>query len=230
MAQILFLVLGEIAHGLIFSFFLQAVGPYSPRLFLWFIMINDRQIGILSSTKHIVLIGYRCSGKTTVGKILAGKTDREFADTDRVIEEKGNTSVEKIVREKGWQGFRAMERQAVAELSRKAPMIIATGGGTIMDAINVENLKKTSWIIWLQAGAALLKERMMQDFALGYKRPSLTGKDPLEEIRAVLSARKFHYEAACDTAIDTEQLTAGEVAADILDKALLPYGGRTHAG
>jgi len=171
---------------------------------------------------NIVLIGYRCSGKTEVGKILAAELGRYFLDTDALIEKDTGSSVEKIVSGKGWDHFREVEKRLVAEVSRNDHLVVATGGGFVMDEENVQNLKKNGWVVWLSAGGDVLKHRMDRDRESGRPRPSLTGVNPLEEIKEVLSIRKPLYERAGDFVVDTGTLSIGEVAATIINA--LPKG------
>ena len=168
---------------------------------------------------NIVLIGYRCSGKTETGKALAAELGRDFLDTDALIEKDTGYSIEEMVSGKGWDHFREIEKSLVAEVSRKDHLVVATGGGFVMDEENVKNLKKNGWVVWLNAGVDVIKHRMDKDRKSGRLRPSLTGADPLEEIKEVLNIRKPLYEQAGDFTVDTGILSVREVAAAII-KAL----------
>jgi shikimate kinase len=144
----------------------------------------------MSREMNIVLIGYRCSGKTVVGKILASELGKAFLDTDALIEE-------------------------IEEVSRRNNLVIATGGGIVMDEENVKNLKQNGWLVWLKGKPEVLKERMAKEQGSGRVRPSLTGVDPLEEIREVLNAREPFYERAGDLVVDTSNLSIRD-AADLI--------------
>jgi shikimate kinase len=171
---------------------------------------------------NIVLIGYRCSGKTVVGKTLARELGREFLDTDALIEEKAGRSIETMISTKGWDCFRETEKSLVEEVSRRNNLVIATGGGIVMDEENVKNLKQNGWVVWLEGKPHVLRERMAKEQGSGKVRPSLTGADPLEEIKDVLSVRRPFYERAGDLAVDTSNLSVGEAAALIVKN--LPEG------
>jgi len=164
-----------------------------------------------------VLIGYRCSGKTTVGKILAAELGRIFIDTDALIEERAGCSLEALVCLKGWDYFRELEKGLVQDLSTRDNLVIATGGGIVMDEGNVKNLKKNSWIVWLNGRTEVLKERMVNEQRSGKRRPSLTGADPREEIEVVLSSRKPLYKGAGDLIVDTSELSIRRAASLITD-------------
>jgi shikimate kinase len=164
---------------------------------------------------NIVLIGYRCSGKTVVGKILASELGKAFLDTDALIEERSGRSIETIISTKGWDQFRETEKRLVEEVSRGNNLVIATGGGIVMEEENVKNLKQNGWVVWLKGKPEVLKERMAKEQGSGRVRPSLTGADPLEEIREVLDARKPFYERAGDLVVDTSSLSIRD-AADLI--------------
>ena len=179
------------------------------------------------SNKNIVLSGYRCSGKTCVGKHLARELGRKFFDTDALIEKKAQCSIETIVLRHGWHCFRRIEKKVIEDLSRMGALVIASGGGVVMDEENVVNLKRRGFIVWLNAKAEVLKKRMLRDQKLGKFRPSLTGSDPLEEIMKVLSFRAPYYEKASDLIVDTSTVFPRELAALIIKKLPRLFGDRT---
>ncbi len=165
---------------------------------------------------NIVLIGYRCSGKTAVGKVLARELGRDFLDTDALVEENAGCSIETIISRKGWDHFREMEKRMVEEVARKDNLVIATGGGVVMDEENVKNLRKNGWIVWLDGKVEVLRERMDRDQGSGKIRPPLTGVDPVEEIKRVLGIRTPLYQRAGDFMVDTSLLSIRKVADSIM--------------
>ncbi len=166
---------------------------------------------------NIVLIGYRCSGKTVVGKAVAERLNRVFIDSDDYLEYKAGRSIERIVDEEGWDYFRALEKKAIDELSGQDNLVIATGGGVVTNEDNIERLKQNGLIIWLKAAAGILKARMDNDQSMGKKRPSLTGQDPVEEIRRVLDQRAPLYEKASDRIIDTGNLSIAQAVNSLIE-------------
>ena len=168
---------------------------------------------------NIVLIGYRCSGKTAVGGVLARELDMEFLDTDLLIEAEAGRSIDKIISEEGWAHFRDAEKGVIEEVSVSDNQVIAPGGGAVMDGNNVRNLKRNGFIVWLRGDAEVLKARMERDPRSAVTRPSLTGTDPLEEIHQVLDIRTPLYEQAGNIMVDTGPLSIEEVAERII-KAL----------
>lgn len=161
---------------------------------------------------NIILVGYRCSGKTVVGKLLADRFDRDFIDTDILIEETEGSSIESMVGNKGWDYFREVESNVVEKVSAMDNLIIATGGGVVMNEENVKNLKENGIVVWLKADVDILKERMDRDQDLGQVRPSLTGEDPVAEIRKVLDMRNPLYQRAGDFEVDTGSSNIRQVA------------------
>lgn len=166
---------------------------------------------------NIVLVGYRCSGKTTVGKILAHKMGREFIDTDQVIEKSTGCPISSIVTKKGWYYFREMERKVIQEVSRFTDRVIATGGGVVLDPGNVNNLRSNAFLIWLDGDADIMKERFRGQHGSACSRPPLTGTDPLEEFDEILEFRKPLYEEVADYTVDTSILTPLQIADRILE-------------
>jgi len=167
---------------------------------------------------NVVLMGYRCSGKTAVGRILACDLGRPFLDTDLMIVEQAGCSIETIISEKGWDVFRSIERRVIGEVSSRDDLVIATGGGVVMDEGNVQHLKRNGFVVWLKADNRVLRERMEREQRSGIMRPSLTGTDPRDEIDEVLRIRTPLYRQAGDLVVDTSRLSIREVADSIREK------------
>jgi shikimate kinase len=174
--------------------------------------------------RNIVLMGYRCTGKTSVGGVLAQALERRFVDTDAMIQETLGSSIEEIVARNGWEGFRGMEHKLIEGFAQTDNLVIATGGGAVMDERNIENLKRNGWVVWLKGSVDALARRMREARDNGLQRPSLTGLDPVDEIGQVLRLREPLYRRAADLEVDTSDLGPEEVAGSIL-KAL-PNGLR----
>lgn len=166
---------------------------------------------------NVVLIGYRCSGKTGVGKMLAHRLGREFVDTDALIEANSGSSIASVVDQKGWRYFRNMEKRVIREISKRDGLVIATGGGVVMDRENVENLERNGFLVWLKGDPKVLKERMIKEQQVGVFRPPLAGQDALDEIEQVLQRRTPHYEAAGKFAVDTSYMSLEDAAASIMN-------------
>ena len=165
---------------------------------------------------NVILIGYRGAGKSTVGKRLAELLGRKFVDTDRLIEEIHGAPVREIVESHGWEYFRAAERRVTQVISRMDRVVIAFGGGAVLDPENVRAMKENGRVIWLTAEPRVLAERMGGDPKTLASRPSLTGKEALKEVEEVLAFRSPYYEGAADVKIETSGLDVEDVAEKIL--------------
>jgi len=165
---------------------------------------------------NIVLIGYRCSGKTLVGRLLARDLKRNFLDTDHLIEVKTGIPISSYVSRYGWGNFRGVEREVVEAAALEDNSVIAAGGGTVMNPENATNLRRNGWVVWLAAGAAVIRERMTRARLQGCPRPPLSGTDPLEEVEAILLERTPVYERASDWTVSTDDQSAQEVEQAII--------------
>ena len=154
---------------------------------------------------NIVLIGYRCSGKTTLGKLLVSHLKMKFVDTDHLIEAKTGLPIPSYVSQNGWKDFRVVERKVIEEVAAKDNIVIATGGGVVVDMENVKNLRKNGWVVWLDTEVPVIRERMKNAQNSGELRPPLSGTDPLDEIDAILKERRPFYERASYYRVDTNR-------------------------
>jgi len=171
---------------------------------------------------NIILIGYRCSGKSVVGKTLSKNLDLKLVDTDQVLEGRIGCAIAQYVAENGWEAFRMVEKMIVRSISNQDRRVIATGGGVVLDWENVRNLRHSGWVVWLRADVATLQNRMMQDERSGSARPGLVGDNPLVEIQEVLSQRTALYEKACDYVVNTDQKSPLAVSKEIMQS--MPRG------
>jgi shikimate kinase len=160
---------------------------------------------------NIVLIGYRGSGKSKIGKRLANKLWLDFVDTDEVITERAGMTIRGIFEAQGEDEFRRMESAAIAEVTERDNLVIAVGGGAVMRPENVQALKRKGKLVWLQASAETLFARIEADAASQGTRPDLAGGG-LEEVRKLLEIRTPVYRAAADVTLDVNQLTEDEAA------------------
>lgn len=162
---------------------------------------------------NIVLIGYRGTGKTVVGKKLAEMLGRKLIEMDKLIIEKAGMSISEIIENYGWDRFRDLESEVAEKVSQLNNCIIDTGGGVILRSENVENLKKHGIIILLKADIESIIKRIKDD----NQRPSLTRtKSFVDEVEDVMKQRKTMYEDAADFCIDTSKLTLEETVIRVI--------------
>jgi len=165
---------------------------------------------------NLVLIGYRGSGKSAVGRRLAACLKLTFVDTDDLIEERYGAPISAIVKSHGWGHFRKLENNVIEEISKKDHLIIAPGGGAVLDTANVKALRRNGTIIWLKADRQTLLKRMNEDPGTDTRRPTLTGKGTSEELKEVMSLRDPIYEGASEIQVDTSTIDVEMVVENIL--------------
>jgi len=165
---------------------------------------------------NLVLIGYRATGKTSVGIRLAEVLQRPFVDLDQVLVREAGRSIADIVAQGGWTEFRRLEKQLVARYRDTRGQVLATGGGVVLDPNNVAALRENGIIIWLTADPAAIQTRLAQDQPRDANRPSLTGEDTIREVLAVLEARAPLYQAAAQISIDTTHWSESQVVKLVL--------------
>ena len=164
---------------------------------------------------HIILIGYRGTGKSRVGKRLAAKLQMPFYDTDEIIEAAAGRSIKEMVAENGWAYFREREREIVRELAGMHRSVIATGGGAVMDQENADILKRHGVLIWLNADVKTIVERIEGDIGSRERRPSFSHDDIFQETEDVLRKRIPVYSGLADFSIDTVGKNVDEIINDI---------------
>lgn len=172
----------------------------------------------------MVLIGFMGSGKTSVGQQLAAELGLEFADTDAEVERVTGLSVADIFARYGEARFRAEEALAVGRLAGRPGLVIATGGGTVLDPANVAALRRTGRLFWLDVTPATVLRRVRRRES----RPLLRRRSPQEVARLWAERRPF-YEAAADFRVDTDHLSVPEVVAAVC-KLLAEEGREPRCG
>ena len=163
---------------------------------------------------NIVLIGYRGTGKSLVGAILARRLGMRYIGMDAAIVERAGMAIPDIVEKYGWPGFRDLESAQARELAGLDNLIIDTGGGVIERLENIEALQKSAMIFWLKAKVDTIVSRIQGDT----QRPALTsGKSFTEEVAEVLERRIPRYGSAAHHEIDTDELTPEQIADRIIE-------------
>jgi len=163
----------------------------------------------------IALIGYRGSGKSTVGRVLAEALNWEFSDADERVEERAGKSIAAIFAEDGEPRFRDLEASVLGELLGESERVIATGGGVILRPENRLALVQNAYVVWLNATAESLWERLQTDPSTSTRRPALASGG-FEEVRTLLAAREPWYRESATIEFNVEGRTPVEITADIL--------------
>ena len=165
---------------------------------------------------NIVLIGFRGTGKSTVGRLLAKRLERDFIDSDKYIEDSTGKTIKSIFEEDGEEGFRTIEVDTIAELSKADNKVISAGGGAVLREGNVRNLKDNGFLILLEATPEIIHNRIAQDKNTTQQRPSLTDKKPLEEIKHLIEQREHAYKNAADYTINTSSVSCEDIVNEII--------------
>jgi len=166
---------------------------------------------------RLTLIGYRGCGKSTVAAMLSERTGVPWLDADAVVEERAGRSIAALIAAEGEPAFRDLEAYVLADVLAGPPVILATGGGVVLRESNRHLLRSAGRpVVWLQAPADVVRQRIAADPASATRRPGLTSADPLAEVDAALAAREPFYRECADAAFDTAIDAADVVAERIL--------------
>lgn len=151
----------------------------------------------------LFLVGLRCSGKTSVGRRLASALDLRFVDQDELVEERAGKPINRIFGEDGEEEFRRIETEVLNELTDGDGLVVATGGGIVLSAVNRAILSQSGFIIYLHAEPEVLAPRLSQDPRSEEQRPPLTAEsDPLAEMRVLYEKRDHLYREVANKIVD----------------------------
>jgi shikimate kinase len=163
---------------------------------------------------NIALIGFMGTGKTAVGEVLAKKLDRKFVELDSLIEQKAGKSIPDIFQQEGEVAFRELEVEATRNIAREEYLVIACGGGIVLNKINIDRLKESAVMVYLTASPGVILKRVSGDEG----RPLLRTDDKALKIRGLLSFRKPFYERAADITINTSKLDIDALVEQIMNR------------
>lgn len=164
---------------------------------------------------NVALIGFMGMGKTVVGKALAERLRKGFAELDALIVQRVGKSISEIFRQDGEIAFREVEIEVTKEVAGRKNLVIACGGGVVLNKINIDRLRENAVIVYLTASPAVILKRTLVD---GEARPLLNVSDRGKEIKELLRFRKPFYERAADITVNTSRLSVDEVVERILSE------------
>lgn len=150
---------------------------------------------------NIFLIGPMGSGKTAVGRQLARLLDYPFIDSDHELELRTGADIPLIFEREGEEGFRRREREVIADLSRHERVVLATGGGAILDPDNRRDLSQHGWVVYLETTVAQQAERAGRT----RHRPLLKGADPVVRLEQLMQVREPLYREIADFTVTTDR-------------------------
>jgi shikimate kinase len=166
----------------------------------------------MSRIPNLILIGFMGTGKSSVGRKCAAVLGFPYHDTDLWIARRARMSIPQIFETEGERLFRAREREAILQVSRRSAIVVSTGGGAVLDPENAARLRETGVVVLLTATAESILERTSHT---GH-RPLLKAEDPHARIVQLLREREAAYCDAAHASVDTTGRTADDVAVEVI--------------
>jgi len=162
--------------------------------------------------KNIYLVGLMGAGKTTIGRLLAKSLGLPFYDSDKAIEDVTGVDIATIFEFEGEDGFRIRENKMIKELTDIEGIVLATGGGVILDAGNREQLKEHGFVVYLECSV----DRLVERTARTSQRPLLNIDEPRAKIEALINEREALYQECADFIIDSGKMQSKAVVSEII--------------
>jgi len=163
---------------------------------------------------NIILVGPMGAGKSSVGKRLAKRLNRNFYDCDKVLEDRTGVSISTIFELEGEDGFRQRETKILEELLLLNDSVIATGGGAVLRDVNIQLMNTYGIIIYLKASVNSQIKRTRHD----KKRPLLQTPDRHATLKKLAELRNPIYDQLADIIINTDEQSIGTSIEEITDK------------
>jgi shikimate kinase len=183
----------------------------------------------------VTLIGYRGTGKSGAGRILAARLGWDWCDADDQIEQTAGMTIQEIFDEKNVAGFREIEREVMHRLLAGARpldapgLVVSAGGGAVLHADTRREMHGAGPVVWLTATPTTILSRLAADASTRQRRPNLTNLTERDEVESVLREREPLYRACADVIVETDGRTLDEIVEAIL-RALEPRLAEGAAG
>jgi len=165
----------------------------------------------MRSRSNIFLVGPMGAGKTTVGRRLAELRGMTFADSDHEVEQRTGVDIAFIFEKEGEAGFRRREKLVIAELTAGHGLVLATGGGAVLDPENRQHLAGRGFVVYLRASV----DHQLRRTGRTESRPLLQSGDPRETLERLFSVRDPLYREVADLVIDADGGNARNLAQEI---------------
>jgi shikimate kinase len=171
---------------------------------------------VATPLRTIALIGSRGTGKSTVARQLALRLAWDWVDADVEVELWAGKSIAAIFADDGEEAFRDTESAVVRELCGREKTVVALGGGAVLREANRTAIARCGAVVWLQAAAETIFQRLDRDATTAERRPNLTNSGGRQEIEQVLAERTPIYRACATLEVDTEGKTPATIADEIV--------------
>lgn len=168
----------------------------------------------------ISLIGYRATGKTTLGRKLARRLGYRLKDSDAEVEKLAGKTIAQIFSREGEEHFRDLEEKVIAKLCREQDVVLATGGGAVLRESTRNRLAEAGAVIWLTASPETIWKRMQGDARNAETRPNLTAQGGLEEVVRLLAEREAIYSELATFTLNTEEMSPDELVEEVISRAI----------
>ena len=168
---------------------------------------------------NIIIIGFSTTGKSVTARIVADKLGWDLVDIDNEIEKSFEISIPEIFARHGEQAFREKENDILKHTCQREHVVIACGGGVVVNPINRELIQNSGIVILLEAKVPTIYQRLkadVQDSDKPVVRPLLQSGDPIQRIKALKEQRQLLYDSVADWIIYTDYLTVNEVAMEMV--------------
>lgn len=166
----------------------------------------------------LTLIGYRATGKSTLAKPLAERLGWAWIDADVELERRAGRTIREIFDTDGEPEFRCLERETLVDLLSQDSLVIAAGGGAILNPDTRQNFKDAGPVVWLKASVDTIEQRLYGDVTTAERRPNLTSSGGREEIERLLSQREPIYSDTATLTIQTDEPFPGHAENPTIDQ------------
>lgn len=183
---------------------------------LTLLFLSSTRFSLRLAAMVVTLVGYRGAGKSRVAREVAARLGWRCVDADELIEQRAGCSIRQIFAERGEPAFREMEREVMQELLNQDGLVVAAGGGAVLDDRTRRGLSRSGPVVWLKASVETILRRLQNDETTGERRPSLTGLGLREEVERLLAIREPLYAEVSAFVVDTDELTPPQIADEIV--------------
>ena len=154
---------------------------------------------------NLTLIGYRATGKSTLAQPLAERLGWSWVDADVELERRAGRTIREIFDTDGEPEFRRLERETLVDLLTRDHLVIAAGGGAVLNSDTRRDFRNAGPVVWLKASVDTIEQRLYGDSTTSQRRPNLTSAGGREEVERLLSQREPIYSEAADLVIQTDE-------------------------